>query len=49
MISLPGAARRRQRFVPRPMRYGSVDRCADDGMFDAHGVADPHAVNLARW
>jgi hypothetical protein len=28
---------------------GTVDLCADDGMSDAHGVADPHAVNLARW
>src|ERR671911_931073 len=27
----------------------SVDLCADDGMSDAHGVADPPAVNLARW
>jgi hypothetical protein len=28
--------------------FRKVDLCAD-GMSDAHGVTDPHAVNLARW
>ena len=30
-------------------RARAVDLCADDGISDARGVADPHGVNLARW
>jgi hypothetical protein len=28
-----------------PPKYRAVDLCADDGISDARGVADPHGVN----
>jgi hypothetical protein len=46
---------RSRRLAPRVLGHAAsavrtritVDLCADDGMSDAHGVADPHAINLA--
>jgi hypothetical protein len=32
-----------------PDAHRSVDLGADDGISDAHSVADPHGVNPARW